>query len=610
MKTLYLTFLWHMHQPYYKDDFTGYYELPWVFLHAIKDYYDMPRYFDNLSSSKAVFNLVPSLLMQIKEYVSPHCNDLLLNAIKKSVAKLNDQEKKQLIPQLFMANTENMIIPSLRYTELYKKYERISPDKYSSAFNNQELIDLEIHFLLAWTGVFIREEEPTIKNLIDKDAYYSDEEKTTLLNILFKKIDSIIPLYERLEREGKIELSTTPFYHPIIPLLIDINSAKEVVPNVVLPRKNISLSLDAAWHIDAGIKYFKEIFNLEPKGMWPSEGSISTKAAELFSYFGINWIASDEDVLSNSMNLPLNHSPNRSILYKKHKFRTSNGDIYIFFRDKNLSDKIGFHFANLREDMAVNIFLDELKKIYNNVDFNPHVSVILDGENAWEHYKNNGFPFLSKLYEILESENWVKLITFSDVIKEQSIPENTINNIKSGSWIYGNLLTWVGHYEKNKAWDLLAQTKEKTAVVENNLTNDEIDELKKELYIAEGSDWFWWYGDDHFTPQATTFDRLFRTHLINAHKIARITIPHNLYEPIKKAISSGIKKEPTSIVSPDIDGKITSYFEWLAAGIFNLKYDMGSMQIDTNYLKTLFWGYDNNYLFLRIDGKIKDILNK
>jgi alpha-amylase/alpha-mannosidase (GH57 family) len=599
-----------MHQPYYKNDFTGFYELPWTFLHSTKDYYEMPKYFDDFKKIKAVFNIVPSLAFQIEEYASKKANDLLMSMLKKPVETLNDEDKSTLIPQLFMANVENMILTSPRYTELFNKFEHFKQTKTLTYFNNSELIDIEVHFLLAWTGTYVKEGETFIQTLINKDANYSENEKQTLIEILYNKVADILPLYKKLAEKNRIELSTSPFYHPIIPLLIDINAAKESYPNVILPRGEISLSIDAAAQIDEAINYHTKTFEIAPQGMWPSEGSISKESAKLFSYFGINWIASDEDVLSNSIRTPMNIQNNRRILYHKHKFTTINGDLYIFFRDKKLSDFIGFQFADLHEDQAVSIFMSELRKIYDSVEFNAHVSVILDGENAWEFYPQNGRPFFSRLYNTIENTNWIKTITFSEAISEPTIPVHDLKNITAGSWIYGNLLTWVGHSEKNRAWELLGMTKEKVENVVDRLSEQDRIELTKEIHIAEGSDWFWWYGDDHYSPQADIFDKLFRLHLINAFKIATLPIPHELYIPIKSIVTTGVLKDPTSFISPEIDGKISNFFEWLSAGKFNLKYDMGTMHSDINYLSTLLWGFDNKFLYLRVDGKLDSIMNK
>lgn len=598
-----------MHQPYYKDDFTGFYELPWTFLHSTKDYYEMPKYLDKFKNIKVVFNLVPSLLVQIEDYASKKANDLLVTLLRKPLNMLNNDDRVKIVPQLFMVNVENMILPSPRYTELYNKFERLRDSKDFTQFDDVEILDMEVHFLLAWTGTFIKE-EPFIKALVDKDKFYSEDDKQKLIEVLFDKVAAIIPLYKRLAEEGQIEISTSPFYHPIIPLLIDINSAKESFPNVILPRGDISLSLDGATQIDEGLKYHYKTFGTEPQGMWPSEGSISKESAELFRYFGIKWIASDEDVLSNSTHIPMNIQKNRRILYHKHKFTTVNGDIYIFFRDKKLSDFIGFQFADLKEEQAVSIFMTELKKIYDSVEFNAHVSVILDGENAWEFYPQNGRRFFNTLYDTIENTNWIKTITFSEAINEPSIPVNNINNITAGSWIYGNLLTWVGHSEKNRAWELLGMTKERVENVVERLSEADRADLHKEIHIAEGSDWFWWYGDDHYSPQADVFDKLFRLHLINAFKIAALPIPYELYVPIKGMVTTGTINDPSNFITPEIDGKISHFFEWFSAGTFNLKYDMGTMHSDTNYLSTLLWGFDNQFLYLRIDGRLEDILNK
>ncbi|MCX8085232.1 MAG: glycoside hydrolase family 57 protein [Calditerrivibrio sp.] len=596
MKKLYLTFLWHMHQPYYKDDETGEYHLPWVFLHGIKDYLEMVRYYE-IYNIRGVFNLVPSLIEQIIDLSKDIAKDMLLKMISKPTIILTEDEKLSILPSLFWANEKNMISASVRYKELYYKFKNERQQNVSLT----ELLDLQVHFLLSWTGTFIREESGFIKKLIQKDRYYTEEEKQQLLDILKSKFHYILPYYKKLYEIGSIEISTTPYYHPILPLLIDPISFHEALPDIALPENCYPLDNDAEWHLSKAIELFNNIFGTKPSGFWPAEGSVSTKTAELFIKHNVKWMASDEDILSRTLHINLQNLTDRPLLYKKYIYQKGEQRINIFFRDKKLSDLIGFVYANLDPEKAADDFIQHLKEIYELSDFSPHVSVILDGENAWEFYKNNARNFFEQLYQRISTSEWIETITFTDAIKNKDIPERTITSIAAGSWINGNFLTWMGHEEKNAAWKSLYQAIQDYYTSKPHLLEQQIEKIEKEIHIAEGSDWFWWFGDDHYTEQADVLDYLFRKHLINVYKNLNITIPQKLFEPIKKFHKKMKIKNPSSEIHTNFDGKL-SQLEYLGSGEIDLKYDMSSMHTDANYLKKMKWGFNDEYLFIYISG--------
>ncbi|MEF3254721.1 MAG: hypothetical protein K6348_04030, partial [Deferribacterales bacterium] len=449
-------------------------------------------------------NLVPSLIEQIIDLTNNFMQDILIEKISKPVLTLSEDEKLYLLKPLFWANETNMIKPSKRYYELYLKYK-------SGEFSNithSELLDLEVHFLLAWTGTFIRYESSFIKALIQKDRGYFEDEKQKLLEILFNKFKYILEYYNKLSNEGKIELSTTPFYHPILPLLIDPHCFNEALPYVSIPENAISMEDDALWHLKEAVAFYGKTFGDKPSGVWPAEGSVSNKTLDLLCKHGIRWTATDEDILGKSLGVDIKNRSNRLFLYQKYYYESVDDKIYIFFRDKELSDLIGFVYSRMDAESATDDFINKLKDIYEISNFSPHVSVILDGENAWEFYKNNGRDFLDRLFEKISHTEWIKTLTYSEVIEDKNIIENRLNNIFSGSWINGNFSTWMGHPEKNKAWYYLYQIKNIFNWKKGSLNSDQINKVSRELHIAEGSDWFWWYGDDHFTEQADVLDNL------------------------------------------------------------------------------------------------------
>lgn len=598
MKKLYLTFLWHQHQPYYKDDCDGRYHMPWVYLHALKDYYEMAAHVEKAYNVKCVFNYVPSLLIQLKDYTDFNVADNFLILLRKDTVRLSADERLRIANQCFMANTQNMIRPLKRFSELYDKLVLMEGD--TSIFDGAELLDLEVMYLLSWCGEYLRIEDDHIAYLIKKGRNFTEEDKLELLRRGALWVSKIVDIHKRLVNDGKAEISCTPFFHPILPLLTDINSAQEACPDMPMPQVTADMNADADFHIQAGLKEFENNFGYIPTGMWPAEGSISQKTIEKYAKNGIKWIAGDEEVLGNSLRLSLKDPANRKLLYNRHYSVVDGQKIYVFFRDKALSDLIGFSYSSWKEEDAVNDFMSHLWNIYESCNFSPHVSIILDGENAWEYYKNNANNFFTKLYAVLGSADWVETQTFSEVTSNLDIPEEILPPIVAGSWIMGNFRIWIGHPEKNKAWELIAKTKKTLEKYYDGADEDTKTQIDKELHIAQGSDWFWWYGDDHFSIQSDVFDKLFRTHLVNIYKLLKLNIPQELFQPIKSTSKTGLVRKPSYFITPNIDGKFTHFYEWLGSGVFDLQSDAGSMHAGGGDLKRLLYGFDRMNLYLAL----------
>ena len=605
MKKLRLCFLWHMHQPYYKDDIDGTYHMPWVYLHGLKDYYELP-YYHNIYGIKGTYNLVPSMLVQLKDYESTEAPDTFLKLMQKRASELTKQEKDVVVPQLFMSNYKNMVKPLRRYKELYDR--KGDTDIFSSAqlsYSDDELTDMQVLYLISWCGVFTREKSELVSRLMEKGRHFTHEEKLELITELAEFTKQIVPLYKSLQENGKIEVSATPFYHPILPLLLEPKSAKEALPNISMASIGTDFSEDAKWHVKSAVDYYENEFGRKPAGMWPAEGSISEKAAALFAENGVKWIASDEDVLAGSIGVDLREQKNRTTLYKKHVFASAKGDINIFFRDKELSDLIGFTYSGWEAEKAVEDFMEKLSDIFDMCDFSPIVPVILDGENAWEFYPDNASGFFNLLYSRLSSCNWIETMTMSEAAASNT-PVHRPEKIRAGSWIYANFTTWMGHQEKNDAWKLLSDAHKR---FQNRKDAEQAGQIQKELYIAEGSDWFWWYGDDHFSLQSDTFDKLFRGHVGNIYELMEEKVPADVTKPIKRSHKTGLLKKPAALFTPKIDGRVTSFYEWIGAGKFDLKFDSGAMTASGNTLQMLYFGFDRENLYIRIDGRFGPVLN-
>lgn len=615
-------FLWHMHQPYYRDPVKGEYALPWTYLHAVKDYFDMAAIVEDAPEARAVFNLVPSLLEQIREYAAGEAVDPFLIRGKMSPSEMDQEDRLFILENFFCANRQRMIEPNSRYLELFSMAGNGSAARLAERarqFSDQDILDLQVWFFLAWTGEAARRRYPEIRELIRKGRRFTHEDKALLFAKHLEILNAIIPLYKKLHEEGKAELSVTPYFHPILPLLCNMRSALTAMPRANLPAAKFIHPDDARTQVTQGVQYFEETFGFPPSGMWPSEGSVSDEALGIIAESGLKWVATDEDVLAKS--LPMGLGEGKRELYHPYSYKSGPRQLNIFFRDHRLSDLIGFTYSQWEPKAAAADFIARLKEIRGRVGSGARVApIILDGENAWEYYDNNAYDFLSALYAAVAAESGLSMATCSQVM-EDAPPERLLTHIHPGSWINSDFGVWVGHPEENLAWDYLerareaavAHSPEVAAFLSGKGLADETAALVcKSLYAAEGSDWFWWYGDDHFSPHSDRFDRLFRKHLMNVYRLLNLEIPRELFEPIKKVTPAGLVREPAALITPVIDGRVTDYFEWLAAGLYDLTKQSSAMHASESLLRSLFYGYDRNFIYMRLDGEesLEGVLRK
>ena len=598
-----------MHQPYYKDPLTGDYRLPWVRLHGIKDYYDMAAILEDFPLVHQVFNLVPSLIEQILDYVDNKAIDKFLETTKVPAEDLSAEQKTFILSDFFFANWENMIMPFPRYYELLcKRGKTIIKDELRKAvryFSAQDFLDLQVLFNLSWFDPIFRKKYPQLQELINKGRDYTEEDKEILLKTQHDVLELIIPEYKKMNERGQIEISTSPFYHPILPLLYNTNSAKIAMPDVKLPEFTFSHPEDASAQIRMAVEYFEKIFGFKPVGMWPSEGSVSANILNLFKENGIKWIASDEGVLSASLGTSLrDFSGSMKEPQKLYKPYSADG-LSIIFRDHTLSDLIGFVYCKWDAKKAVDDFINRLYRIKSSLPKNMPflVPVILDGENAWEHYKNDGRDFLFYLYERMSNEDWLRAVTVSEYLNEHQ-PQAFINNLFSGSWINTNFAIWIGHEEDNLAWDMLYETREALEMYRQLNPDADLKEAWRYIYIAEGSDWCWWYGDEHMTETQEEFDELFRSNLIKVYNIIGKKIPPKLHIPVLREDRT-IKPKVTirGFITPKIDGEITSYYEWLHSAYLETKRSGGTMHRAEAFISMIYYGFNLNNLYLRVDAK-------
>jgi len=581
-----LSFLWHMHQPDYRDA-KGIMRMPWVFLHAIKDYYDMPWMLSKFSSLKASFNITPPLIEQLRLYEKPLENDYFLNLWYKEPSELTPTQREWLIKTCKSSNYDMMVKKNPYYLELYHK----------ETLTDSEIIDIEILFMLAWSGPYLRLHSGVIQELLNRDRY-TRKDKVELFNTLTKFVAKILPFYSSLLKSKQISLSTTPYNHPILPLLVDMDNVKKANPNSTPPEDSISLYEDAKEQVARAIELYRDVFDAEPIGFWPAEGAVDEITIKIYREFNIKWIATDEAILFKSLK-----DTNRDNLYRAY----IKDGLNIYFRDHGLSDLFGFDYRFKPPSQAVEHFISSLDNIrVRGEGERKSVFVILDGENAWEYYQSNGYSFFMQLYEELVESKWCETTTMDDIaFRDKSTP---LESISSGSWIYGDFITWSGHPEKNRAWEMIFQTKRDYLEVESTLTNKIKEKIKFHFLASECSDWFWWYGDDHNTTFALEFDRLFRGHLIAIYELMRSSVPTNILTPIiQNSSQKPLIYPPHNLISPVIDGKKSNFFEWLDGG----KIDEGNLYSTMDRVRgpidTIKYGFDSKHIYILFDGEIESL---
>lgn len=595
-----------MHQPYYKDALTGYYRLPWVRLHGIKDYLDMVEILEDFPNIHQTFNVVPSLIEQLIDYTEHAASDIYMDLTLKPANELTLEDKIFILENFFLAHWENMIKPYPRYYELLSRrgfsYTKSDLARIAKYFSDEDMRDLQALFNLAWFDPSFKQSDPALKELHQRGKDFTEADKRLIIDKQLEIIRGIIPKYRKLAQTGQIELSVTPYYHPILPLLWDTDIAKVAMPNVRLPRYRFNRPEDAIAQIQMALKFFEDVFGYKPAGMWPSEGSVSEDIAREIKKAGIRWIATDEGVLSASLMTSLRNKDgyfsDPRVMYRPYDFE----GLTIFFRDHSLSDLVGFVYSGWDATAAARDFVEKFAQIRNALpDDKPYVvPVILDGENAWEYYKNDGHDFLRQLYSMLSEDSRFKVVTMSEFISVMQYPEK-LHRLHPGSWINANFGIWIGHEEDNLAWDYLTQTRDDLEAYAKANPDADLSEAWRCIYRAEGSDWNWWYGDEHSTENQIDFDELFRNNLIKVYKLIGKDVPQHLYSPVLKenqSISPIVNIR--GFITPKIDGYITSYFEWYQAAYLDVKRSGGSMHKSQGFVSGIYYGFNKNNLYINV----------
>ena len=562
-----LALLWHMHQPYYEDLATGEHILPWVRLHAIKDYWGMVAMLEEFPRVRVTFNLVPSLVRQIQAFAEGRAKDRHLELGLKPAAELTPDEARWMVANGFHAPYGRMIGPYPRYAQLHAY--RI--DRQS--FAEEDLRDLQVWHKLAWMDPDLLSHDLRLVGLVKKDRGFSEDDKALLRSVELDVLARVVPAYREASDRGQIELATSPFYHPILPLLCDSDAHQVAQPGSPGPRTRFRRPGDARLQIDRAVAFHEATFGRRPAGMWPSEGSVSDEAVSLMAAAGLKWIATDEDILSRSLKTPMRPD----LLYRP--YRIGERGPVALFRDHAMSDRIGFQYQSWSADAAAADFVEQVRSAGRRFAGAgggevATIPVILDGENAWEYYEGGGRPFLRALYRALSAADDIETVTMAEAAEG---PSMRLPTIFPGSWINGDFYIWIGHRDDHRAWDQLSAARDTYDQYADAVAAEARDRALEELLIAEGSDWFWWYGDDHSSDHDADFDDLFRRHLRNAYAALGAPMPEELFATNITTGAGPDRLEPSGRLAVTLDGRDTSFLEWVGAAAPSLARPGGAM---------------------------------
>ncbi|MBI4731910.1 MAG: glycoside hydrolase [Chloroflexi bacterium] len=607
---IYLNIIWHQHQPFYAVDAeTGLVSAPWVRFHAAKDYVDMVTILEQYPDIHMTVNLTPSLLSQIDAFNAGQ-RDIVWEMPLVPATELTDEQKTYILQRFF--DTNGKIIERFpRYVELQQMRGGASEEQIAAALASwtpQDFLDLQVLFNLAWTDPDFLAEEP-LASLVAKGSGFNEEDKATILQAHADLMGQVVPIHKQYQDSGQIEVTFTPYAHPILPLLIDTNLATEAVPDIKLPSVRFTHGDDAIQQLERGMALYEEKFGQPPRGMWPAEGSVAQYMVGMTARAGVQWMVTDEGILANSLGLDFTRLTggvpvNATALYRPYTVESSGDAVTIFFRDTALSNKVSFDYSQISADEAVADFMSRLRAIRDEVKDQPGgpyvVTVILDGENAWEWYENDGKDFLNGLYTELSNDPTIKTVTSSEFLALYDQTPELIPDLWAGSWDSATFQTWIGEDEENRGWEYLAETRSVLEEYLNGslagtLPDDQVEQAYEAMLAAEGSDWFWWYGADKDSGNDAAFDAGFRETLGQVYDALGLDRPDFLSVPIIQPTPVEPDVALQGVFTPTLDGEMTSRSEWQNAGAFLFEGDPSTLE----------FGFDKNNLYLNVIGALQ-----
>ena len=618
MPVLRVVVLWHQHQPFYKNLVTGEYRLPWVRMHALKDYYGMVKLLDEFPNVHQTFNLVPSLIAQIEDYVAGTAQDPFLALAAKPARDLTLDERRAALQYLFQANAVHLIGRYPRYHELWERFRNSggTPDRAEKFFTAQDLTDLQVLSQIAWFDEFFLA-DPDVAALIAKARDYSLDDQRFVIDRERQLMATVLPAHASAAKRGSIELSTSPYYHPILPLVCDTNMGAVSTPGLPLPQNRFHHPEDAREQLIRGLDLHERVFGVRPRGVWPSEGSVSEEVVAIAADLGVKWMATDEGVLGRSLGCFFSRdgagrlSPEMAAkLYTVYRYENGAWRMGMIFRDHTISDLIGFVYSGMPAHEAAAHLIRNIREAAQPVldkGMDAMFPIILDGENAWEYYPRSGREFLRRFYAALENTPGIEAVTVAEAISRQSRPA-PLKTLTPGSWIHANFNVWIGAPEDNRAWDYLGYARDFYAQAAARATEQQRKLAFEELLITEGSDWNWWYGPEHHSANDRDFDELYRKHLSNVYQALGATPPEYLAQPIIGAAARPSYVPQTAYIRPRVAGDMVRYFEWIGAAMYTADQRSGTMHGRSFLLDSVYAGIDENYVYGRLDftGSVPD----
>ncbi|MGA8232880.1 MAG: glycoside hydrolase family 57 protein [Candidatus Acidiferrales bacterium] len=621
MNPVHLVLIWHMHQPEYKDPATRTYFLPWTRLHALKDYWGMVKILDEFPEVHMTFNVVPSLAAQIQEYASGNFREPWFDVAFAASSGLTLGQRREILLRAFQANTEHLVRRWPRFAQLFDGYQSFGLEATIARLGVQDWRDLQVLSQIAWMDEEYLAHDPVVSALSAKGEGYTESDKRALRDKQLELLGRVLPEYGSAAKRGQIEISATPFYHPILPLLCDTDVARISNPHTPLPHPPYQHPEDAREQLSRARAFHQKTFGQLPAGLWPSEGSVSDPVVSMAAEMGFRWFATDEGVLGHSRGLGFARDgsgfpQNAEALYTPWKIRYGGSEIAGFFRDHYISDLIGFVYSRIDARSAAEDFHRRVRAVGERVSMAKPTTlvVIVDGENAWEYYDRNGREFLRRFYDLVRHDPDIHALTASEAIEAAGeIP--VLDHIFPGSWINANFDVWIGDKEDVRAWELLgAARREYEDAVRQAKENargapsaEQLARAYESILVAEGSDWNWWYGPEHSTANDAEFDSLYRKHLSEVYAALGREAPTALAQPIKKQPQTGKREAPAQYLDVQVDGRESSYFEWLGAGTYSVDRRSGALHVGAGIFSGLSYGFSRDRFFVRLDKLPADV---
>lgn len=602
-KKLSIAFYWHMHQPVYQLTPNGDYLMPWVRLHAVKDYLDMALWVKKYNI-KLNFNYVPVLLDALIDYENG-AHDIHSRLTVTPADELTAEDKIFILNNFFDANYQTMILNNPEYHRLYKLIQSEGTEDIS-ILSNQEYSDLMALFNLVWIDPSFRTTNPVLKRLIEKRANYTLEDRKAIIEIHRSIISKIIPTLRRLVKSNKIEITTSPYYHPILPVLLDYKAIRK---NYTADDEltDLATESDAELQVEKALDRVEKLIGKRPKGVWCSEQCVSQKTLDLYKKFGVKWSVSDENVLANSIDFEFIHDFKGYLedpyhLLKSYSYKTGDSDVKMIFRDSTISSLINYEYGQHNPVATANDLYDRIKiiqsKILSSPDKEHLLTIALDGENCWENYINDGNEFLDTLYSLISEDSSLETVLISDYL-ENCKEHKELKKVVYSKNLQNAFKLWINEPIKDVAWTYLKRANQDyISYSKREPKNPNLEKAHKELLICEGSDWYWWYGEPNSSGRDNLFDFIFRNHIKNMYKFLDLECPSYLDEPLI-SISTSPSNYPKGLISPKITGKdsITDEDNWINAGCIEIP--DGPVLRESKIFDKICFGNDNDYFYLR-----------